>query len=142
FVACAAVAWLLPRFAPIAYAAAGALLILVYFPLIHLVDVMMVLGMAAVFGVLEAMDIAPLLPVVGPIPSGRPLALGVLGAAFLAALVTAAMVPAFSAERPLALNFAAHYDMDAREAELYASTPPGALPEAVASQLTVAEATT
>ncbi len=142
FVGCAIAAWLLPRYALVAYAVASAVLVLIYFPLLHMVDVMMGLGMAPVFGVLEAMVVAPLLAVVGPIPDGRRKVLAVLGAAFVAALVTTAILPAVSTQRPLALNFTAHYDMDAREAELYASAPPGALPKAVADQLTVADATT
>lgn len=142
FVIAAAAAWLVPRFALIAYAIAGAVLVLIFFPLVQLVDVMMGLGIAAVFGVVEAMVVAPLLPLAGPLRTGKPLAFGAVGVAFAVALVVAIVVPAFSAERPLALNFVAHYDMDAQEAELYASAPPGALPAAVSSQLTVGEAAT
>jgi hypothetical protein len=142
FVISAAVAWLLPRFALIAWAVAGAVLMLIFFPMIHLVDVMMGLGLAAVFGVLAAMVISPILSLAGPLPADRRFVLGGLAAAFFAALAVATLVPAFSTERPLALNFVAHYDMDAREAELYASAPPGALPSAVSSQLTVGETTT
>jgi hypothetical protein len=142
FVIAAAIAWLLPRFALIAWTIAGAILMLMFFPMIFLVDVMMGLGLAAVFGVLAAMVISPILSLAGPLPAGRSFVLSGLAAAFFAALAVATLVPAFSKERPLALNFVAHYDMDSQEAELYASAPPGALPAAVASQLAVAEATT
>jgi hypothetical protein len=142
FVIGAAVAWLLPRFALVGWAVASAILMLIFFPMIQLVDVMMGLGLAAVFGVLAAMVISPVLSLAGPLPTGRSLALGGIAAAFFAALAFATLVPPFSTERPLALNFVAHYDMDAGEAELYASAPPGALPAAVSSQLAVSEATT
>jgi hypothetical protein len=142
FVIAAAVAWLLPRLAPVAHAVAGAVLILVFFPLIQLVDIMMGLGLAAVFGVIEAMVIAPLLPLIGPLRAGRPMVLGGLAAAFFAALAATTVLPASSVERPLPLNFVAHYDMDAREADLYASAAPRALTQAVAKQLTVSQATT
>jgi hypothetical protein len=142
FVIAAAVAWLLPRIALIAWAIAGAILMLIFFPMIFLVDVMMGLGLAAVFGVLAAMVISPILSLAGPLLTGRSFALGGLAAAFFAALAVATLVPAFSKERPLALNFVAHYDMDTREADLYASASPGALPAAVSSQFTVGETTT
>jgi hypothetical protein len=143
FIAAAVVAWLLPLFALIAYAVAGGGLILIFFPMVQLIDVMMgPMGLAAVFGVVEALVVAPVLALAAPLRTGKLVVFGALGVALVAALIAAAVAPAFSKERPLALNFVAHYDKDAREAELYASASPGALPAAVSSQLTVAETTT
>jgi hypothetical protein len=139
FVVVAVVAWLLPRFALIAHAAAALVLIVMFFPLFHLVDVMMTLQLAVVFGVLEGLVLAPMLSLVGPLPSGRRLVFPALGAAFAIAFVTTAMLPAYSAERPLHLNLVAHYDMDEGRADLYASADPGALPPAVRDQLSVGE---
>lgn len=139
FVVAAIVAWLAPPVALIAHGVAGAFLILIFFPLIQLTDVMMGLGLPAMFGVLEAMAIAPLLSLAGPLPTQRMFVMGAVGAAFCAAIATALLVPAFTPERPLALNFTAHYDMDAREAALFASASPGALPAAVKSQLAISD---
>ena len=52
------VGWLFPRHQLIAYGVASAFLMLMFFPLIHLLDVTMGLGMAAMFGVVEAMALA------------------------------------------------------------------------------------
>ena len=142
FVVAAIIAWLVPPVALIAHAIAGAILILVFFPMLHLLDVMMGLGMPAMFGVIEAMTIAPVLSLAGTLPRQRMFVMGAIGAALCAAIATTLLVPAFSQQRPLALNFTAHYDIGEREAALYASAPPGALPAAVKSQLTVTDAPT
>jgi len=136
FVACAATAWFAPRYLTIAYSVAAAGIILIFFPLIHLVDVMMGLGMAAMFGVLEALVLSTLIGLIAPFGKGRRLMLPALGAAYLIAVITTVTVPAFSAERPLTLNFTAHYDTDIRQAQLVASAPPLALPKAIAEKLT------
>jgi len=85
FVIASAAAWLFPRYQLIAYAVSSAFLALIFFPLIHLLDVTMGLGLAPMFGVVEAMVLAPMLALVGPIVAHRKpvlLALGgVLGGA-------------------------------------------------------------
>lgn len=139
FVIAAAVAWLLPRFQLIAYGVASAMLILIFFPLLHLLDVMMGLSMAAMFGVVEAMVLAPLLALAGGIQRGKGLVLGAIGVVFAAGLVATTVLPAYSVERPLPLNFTAYYDMDANKAALFAGARFGALPKAVKDQLTVGE---
>ncbi|MFT3724043.1 MAG: M28 family peptidase [Hyphomonadaceae bacterium] len=139
FVVAAAIGWLAPRFQLIAYSVAGAMLVLIFFPLLHLLDVMMGLGMAAMFGVVEAMVLAPLLAIVGGLRHGKGLVLGALGVAFAAGLVATAVVPAYSVERPLPLNFTAHYDMDESKGALFAGARAGALPKAVKDQLKVGE---
>ncbi len=104
------------------------MLILIFFPLLHLLDVMMGPGIAAMFGVVEAAALAPLLAMVGGIRTGkltsscndrrrvrdRPCCDGA--------------VPAYSVERPLPLNFSAQYDIDEGKAALFASARPGACP--------------
>lgn len=139
FVIAAAVAWLLPRFQLIAYGVASAMLVLIFFPLLHLLDVMMGLSMAAMFGVVEAMVLAPLLALAGGIQRGKTLVLGAIGVIFVAGLVATSVVPAYSVDRPLPLNFTAHYNMDESKAALFAGARPGALPKAVKDQLTVGE---
>ncbi len=139
FVVAAAIGWLAPRFQLFAYGLASALLVLIFFPLIHLLDVMMGLGMAAMFGVVEAMVLAPLLAMAGGVRSGKRTVLAALGGLFLAGLAAAAVVPAYSVERPLPLNFSAQYDMDEGKAALFAGARPGALPAAVKDQLTVGD---
>lgn len=135
FVLAALVARLAPRFALAAYALAGVVLLLVFLPLIQLVDVMMGLGVAAVFGVLEAIALAPFLSVIGQIASGaRRLIFPVLGAAYVIAVGLALMLPAYSADRPLALDFTAHYDLDAHKAELVTTAAPGSLPKPIRDQ--------
>jgi hypothetical protein len=62
-----------------------------------------------------------------------------LGAVALVAVVATLLVPAYSVERPLPLNFTAHFDTDARKAAVFAGARAGALPESVRSQLTVGE---
>jgi hypothetical protein len=52
----------------------------------------------------------------------------------LAAALTL-MLPAYSADRPLALDLTAHYDMDAQKAQLVTTAAPGALPKAIHDQL-------
>ena len=67
FVLAGGAAWLFPRYQLIAYGIASAVLALVFFPMIHLLDVMMGLGMAAMFGVVEALVLAPMLAMIGGI---------------------------------------------------------------------------
>src|SRR5689334_22005895 len=109
--------------------------------MIYLVDVMMTLRMAPVFGVLEGLALAPMLALAGPLPRGSRLVFMALGGGFVIAFAAALFLPAYSAERPLHLNLLANYDMDAKEAKLYASTDPGDLPPAVREQLKVGETT-
>ena len=139
FVLAGGVGWLFPRHQLIAYGVASAFLMLMFFPLIHLLDVTMGLGMAAMFGVVEAMVVAPLLAMIGGLPSGRTKVIAPAGAVALAAIVATVLVPAYSVERPLPLNFTAHYDIDARQASVFAGARAGALPDAIRSQLTVGE---
>ncbi len=140
FVVAGAVGWVAPRVAVYAHAVAGLFLLVGFFPLAHLLDVTMGLGLAAMFGVVEAMAVVPALAVVGPIVTGRVRVLVALAAALVVAVVVTVVVPAFSPERPLALNFTAHYDVDAKQAALFASASPGALPKDVKSQLSVGDA--
>lgn len=139
FVLAGGVGWLFPRYQLIAYGVASAFLMLMFFPLIHLLDVTMGLGMAAMFGVVEAMVLAPLLAMIGGLPTGRIKVMAPVGAVALIAIVTTVLVPAYSVERPLPINFTAHYDIDARQAAVFAGARAGALPDAIRSQLTVGE---
>ncbi|RYY98313.1 MAG: M28 family peptidase, partial [Alphaproteobacteria bacterium] len=139
FVLTAAVAWLFPRHQMPAYIIASVVLALIFFPILHMLDVMMGLGMAAAFGVVEATVLAPMLAIIGGLRNGKALVFSVLGAAFAIGVVTTAVVPAYSPDRPLALNFSAQYDMDERRAALYAGARPGSLPKAIRDQLTVGE---
>jgi hypothetical protein len=139
FVLAGAAAWLFPRYQLIAYGVASAFLMLMFFPLIHLLDVTMGLGMAAMFGVVEAMVLAPLLAMIGGVSHGRLRVVTPLCAVALGAVVATVLVPAYSVERPLPLNFTAHYDIDAQKAAVFAGARKGALPEAIRSQLTVGE---
>lgn len=139
FVLAGSVAWLLPRYQTPAYIIASIALAVVFFPILHLLDVMMGLGMAAAFGVIEAMVLAPMLAVIGGLRTGKALVFSGLGIAFLVSLGATAIVPAYSADRPLALNFSAQYDMDERRAALYAGARPGALPKSIRDQLTIGE---
>jgi Peptidase family M28 len=140
FVLAAIIGWLLPRFSLIAHIVAAVVLAVIFLPLIYLVDVMMTLRMAAVFGVLEGLLLAPLLGVIGPLGTARRRVPAFLAATWAIAVVATLLLPAYSAQRPLALNFVAHYDMDGRNAALFASAAPGALPKAVAEQLTPGDA--
>ncbi len=139
FVVAGGLAWLFPRYRIAAYAVASAFLALIFFPLIHLLDVTMGLSMAAMFGVVEAMVIAPMLALVGPLTTHRKPVLLALGGLVGGAAIVAFLMPAYSVDRPLALNFTAHYDLDEKSAALFASARSGALPAAVHDQLTVGE---
>lgn len=139
FVLAGGAAWLFPRYQLIFYGVASAVLIIMFFPMVQLLDVTMGLGMAAMFGVVEAMVLAPLLAMVGAIPNGKVKVVAPLGAVALVAVLVSAFVPAYSVDRPLALNFTAHYDMDEQTAAVFAGARAGALPEAIRSQLTVGE---
>jgi hypothetical protein len=139
FVIASVLAWAFPRFAFAAHAVACAFLILIFFPIIQLVEVTMGLGMAAAFGLLQALVIAPSLGLIGPINTGKLKVFAPLGALFLIAAITTLILPAFTSANPLALNFVAHYDLEKREAKLLASAPPGALPKFVMGQLTIEE---
>lgn len=139
FVIAGGAAWLLPNYRIAAYAVASAFLALIFFPLVHLLDVTMGLGMAAMFGVVEAMVIAPMLALVGPLVAHRKPVLLALGGLVGGAAIVTFLMPAYSVDRPLALNFTAHYDLDAKSAAMFASARAGALPAAVRDQLTVGE---
>jgi hypothetical protein len=139
FVLAGGAAWLFPRYQLIAYGVASALLALMFFPIVQLLDVTMGMGMAAMFGIVEAKVLAPLLAMVGGLPVGRLKVIVPLGAVALIAVIVTIVVPAYSVERPLPLNFTAHYDLDEQKAAVFAGARPGALPEAVRSQLTVGE---
>lgn len=141
FVLAGGAAWLFPRYQLIFHGIASAMLVLVFFPLIHLLDVAMGLSLAAMFGVVEAMALAPLLAMVGAIPTGRLKVVIPLAAVTLAAITATALLPAYSADRPLALNFTAHYNIDEGKAAVFAGAPPGSLPSAIRDQLTVGENT-
>ncbi len=132
-------AWLFPRYQLIFYGVASALLILVFFPMVQLLDVTMGLGMAAMFGVVEAMVLAPMLAMVGSLPTGRIKVVAPLAAIAVISAIAAIMLPAYTADRPLALNFTAHYDIDESKAAVFAGARAGALPPQVRSQLTVGE---
>lgn len=139
FVLASGAAWLYPRHQLIAYGVASAVLALMFFPVLHLLDVMMGLGLAAMFGVVEAMVLAPMLAIIGGVRGGKTVVLGSLGALLVVGLGVTAFVPAYSADRPLALNFSAQYDMDERKAALFAGARASALPKAVRDQLTVGD---
>jgi hypothetical protein len=135
FVAAAVVARFAPRVATIAHAVAAAVALMLVLPLIHLFDIMMGLALAPAFGVLAGLALLPALCLVGPIAE-RPIAPVVVTAvAGIAALVVAAVVPAYSRETPLSLDVFAHYDIDARTASVAASAPTGALPSAMRAAL-------
>jgi hypothetical protein len=135
FVACAVAAWLAPRYLVVAHAVAAAAIAFLFFPLIHLVDVMMGLGMAAMFGVLEGLVLATMIGLIAPFGFGRRALFPALGAAWVIAVVTTLVLPAFSAERPLTLNLTAHFDTNVRKALLVASSPPAALPKDIRAML-------
>lgn len=139
FVLAGGAAWLFPRYQMPAYILASIVLALIFFPILHLLDVMMGLGMAAAFGVIEAMVLAPMLAIIGGLRTGKALIFSALGIAFGASLGATAIVPAYSADRPLALNFSAQYDMDESRAAVYAGARPAALPKSIRNQLTVGE---
>lgn len=139
FVLAGGAAWLFPRYQLIAYGIASNFLASMFFPLIHLLDVTMGLGMAAMFGVVEAMVLAPVLAMIGGISAGRLKVVAPLGVVAVAAVVITALVPAYSVERPMPLNFTAHYDLDTQKAAVFAGARAGALPDAIRSQLTVGE---
>lgn len=139
FVIAGSAAWLFPRYQLACYAIASAFLALIFFPLVHLLDVTMGLGMAAMFGVVEAMVVAPMLALVGPLVAHRKPVLLALGGLVGGAAIVTFLMPAYSVDRPLALNFTAHYDLDAKSAAMFASARAGALPTAVRDQLTVGE---
>lgn len=135
FVIAGGLAWLFPRYQLPAFAIACAFLALIFFPLVHLLDVTMGLGMAAMFGVVEAMVIGPMLALVGPLYAHRKPILMSLGGVVGGAVIVTFLLPAYSVDRPLALNFTAHYDMDKQTAVLFAGARPGAIPAAVRDQL-------
>lgn len=139
FVLMGGAAWLFPRYQLIFYGVASAVLALVFFPMLHLLDVMMGLSISAMFGVVEAQVLAPMLAMIGGIAGGKIKVIAALGAAALVATVATLALPAYTAERPLALNFIAHYDLDESKAAAFASARAGSLPKAVRDQLTVGE---
>lgn len=139
FMLAGGIAWLVPRLQLPAYIIASVVLALIFFPIVHLLDVMMGLGMAAAFGVIEGLLLAPMIAIAGGLRTGRALVLSVVGAAFVAGIAAAALVPAYSVDRPLALSFNAHYVMDEKRAALYANAAPGALPKVIRDQLTVGD---
>lgn len=139
FVLMGGAAWLFPRYQLIFYGIASAVLALVFFPIIHLLDVMMGLSMAVMFGVIEALVLAPILGLIGGIASGKLKVIAGLGAAALVAIVATIALPAYSVDRPLALNFTAHYDMDENKAAVFAGARAGSLPKVIRDQLTVGE---
>ena len=139
FVLMGAAAWLFPRYQLIFYGVASAVLALMFFPMLHLLDVMMGLGISAMFGVVEAQVLAAMLGMIGGIASGKLKVIAGLGAAALVATVATLALPAYTAERPLALNFVAHYDLDESKAAVFASARAGSLPKAIRDQLTVGE---
>ncbi|MBI1360797.1 MAG: M20/M25/M40 family metallo-hydrolase [Alphaproteobacteria bacterium] len=140
FVLVAIVARFLPKYALAAHALAGVWLLLIFLPLIYLVDVMMglnlpALSIGAVFAVLEGLVLGPFLGLIGPIRAGRRLVFPALGGAWVLGAFLTLIFPAWSAARPTAFDIAAHYDMDTHKAELVAASKPGFLPKAIRDQL-------
>ncbi len=139
FVLAAGAAWLFPRYQILFFAISSAMLALVFFPIVNLLDVTMGMGMAAMFGVVEALILAPMLSLAAPLANGKLKVVAPLGAIAVIAAVVTVMLPAYSVDRPLALNFTAHYDMDESKAAVFAGARAGALPANIRSQLTVSE---
>ena len=139
FVLMGGAAWLFPRYQLIFYGIASAMLALVFFPMLQLLDVMMGLSLSAMFGIIEAMVLAPMLAMIGGTASGKMKTVAALGGAALVAIVATVALPAYSVERPLALNFTAHYDMDESKAAVFAGAREGSLPKNIRDQLTVDE---
>jgi hypothetical protein len=83
--------------------------------------------------------IGPSLGLIGPIGNGKKLTLAVLVGTFTGAAIATLILPANSPANPLALNFVAHYDMDAKAGTLLASAPPGALQKDLLKQLSIGE---
>jgi hypothetical protein len=137
FVLAAGAAWLFPRYQPIFFAISSLMLALIFFPIVTLLDVTMGMGMAAMFGVLEAMILAPMLALAAPLASDKLKVIAPLGAVAAIAAIVTVFLPAYSVERPLALNFTAHYDMDESKSAVFAGARAGALPSAIREQLTV-----
>ncbi len=140
FVLAAIVARFLPKYALAAHAIAGAFLLLIFLPLIHLVDVMMGLNLpavslGAVFAVLEGLVLGTFLSLIGPIGAGRRLVFPALGGAWVLGAFLTLILPAWSAARPTAFDIAAHYDIDTKKADLVAAAKPGFLPKAIHDQL-------
>ncbi len=129
FVVCAAAARLLPAPLWLMQAIPALALAAVFFPLLHLLDVTMGLTLAPAFGVVGGLTLAAMASLIGALPTTRLVATGAVGAALLAAAAAALTAPAYSVDRPLALNVVTHVDGDTSAAHLIASAPPSALPE-------------
>ena len=139
FVLAAGAAWLFPRYQAIFFVASSLMLAIIFFPIMNLLDVTMGMGVAAMFGVLEAMILAPMLALAAPLVAGKLKVVVPLGAVAVIAAVITVMLPAYSVDRPLPLNFTAHYDIDESKAAFFAGARAGALPANIRSQLTVGE---
>jgi hypothetical protein len=112
-----------------AWLISGLGVLIVFLPILYLLDVMMGLSIAPAFGLVEALMLAPLLCLIGPIPRGQPIVLGPIALCLIAAAVIAALVPAYSPAAPLAVNYTARLDPAAKTADLTVSQPYVALPE-------------
>lgn len=135
FAVCAVIGWLMPRFALPMWTLALLVQLAILVPLIELFDIMMGMGIAPLFGVLAFLILSPALGLIGPLGRRFALPAALAGAGALVASVLAFLSPAYTVDTPLALNFAAAYDMDERRAVVGATAPAGALPASILQQL-------
>lgn len=128
-----------PRFTKAAHVLASVVLVLHFFPVIHLVEVTLGLGTAAIFGVIEAFALAPIVALFHHTTAFRGKTQFALAAALIIASVITLLAPAYSGERPSRLNFMANYDLDEQQAVLFAAVIPGSLPQELSDDFVIGE---
>lgn len=125
-----------PKRAIIFHGVAAFVMFIVFLPLIQLFDVMMGMSIAPLFGVLGAFLMWAALPLVGSIGrAARMIPAGAVATGLVICFAWAFFAPAYSHDRPLALDIAAHYDIDSREAVVASTSEPEAVPKAMLAKL-------
>lgn len=120
----------LPRAALAGSILAALVMLLLFAPLLHLLEFTLGYGVMAIFSVVMVMAFMPLLGLMGNAPARWP-AVGAVVASLAAAFAAALLVPAWSYNAPQTVNVYAHLDADSGEGRVFLAQPRQILPAAM-----------
>ncbi|MEZ5936776.1 MAG: M28 family peptidase [Hyphomonadaceae bacterium] len=131
FIPVAVATWVYPATRPYLWPVAAVATLIVFLPVIYLLDSMLGLAIAPVFGLVEALALAPFLPLLRPQPGAARMTLTPLAAGLVIASGFTLVLPAASRDTPIAYNYMTRLDLDRQTADLAVYGPYKAMPQAV-----------
>ncbi len=129
---------LLPRTALAGSLIAALSLVVLFVPLLHLLEFTLGYGVMAIFSVVMVMAFMPLLGLFGDAPPRWP-TIGATVAALAAAFAAALFVPAYSIRAPQTINVYAHLNADTGAGHVFLAQPKQILPASMNAAMSGAE---